>query len=344
MKLAWVSDWNAWGNGKGYSIHNGNMKKQAIRLGAEMVSPEECDIALDIVVPQTYEPVPGKFNVLFTMYEMDRIPPEWIPKVQQADLIIVPCRHNKPIFERHVKCPVEVCQEGFDPEEWPYVERKFPQKPNYFNFLWVGASNPRKGYEFVTGAWELWLTSQPADVVRRSRLIMKTTKAQDDESVKSMYNCIIDNRKLPFAELKKIYYASHAFLLPSLGEGWGLTLHEAQGSGLPCIYTPWSGPNDFMSKEDAYPVKWKFGKMSAVRPDETGELKVSHTGLVAKPDMESIVRRMEQIYYGYTDATRRAKRSAMKLHKHFTWNRAGEIMMDILERRYKEWKETNNGR
>ena len=178
------------------------------------------------------------------MYEMDRIPPEWIPKVQLADLIIVPCRHNVPLFKKHVKVPVDVCQEGFESLEWPYIKREFPKGNEFFNFLWVGASNPRKGYEFVCGAWEMWLSSQPEEVTRRTRMIMKTTKSGDDESVKAMFNCIIDNRKLPFKELKEIYYKSHAFVFPTLGEGWGLTLNEAAASGLPCIYTPWSGPKD----------------------------------------------------------------------------------------------------
>ena len=230
-----MSEWDAWGNGKGYSVHNNNMREQAIKHGAELVPPIECDVAIDIVVPQTYTPVYGKYNVLFTMYEMDRLPPEWIPKIKLADLIIVPCKHNKRLFEQYTSSPVEVCQEGFNPQDFPYVKRTFPADNEYFKFLWVGASNPRKGYEFVCGAWELWLRSQPADVLQRTRLIMKTTKAGDDESVKSMAGAIIDNRKLPFDELRKLYYGAHAFMLPSLGEGWGLTLHEAQASGAPCI-------------------------------------------------------------------------------------------------------------
>ena len=341
MKIAWMSDWDHWGNGKGYTIHNNNMKQQAIRLGAEICEIPDCEIAMDIVVPPTYRPVPGKFNVLFTMYEMDKLPKDWIPHIQKADMLMIPCQHNKRLFAQVYDGPIEVCQEGFHATDFPYVERKMPADDEYFNFLWVGASNPRKGFEYVCGAWEAWLKSQPEEVYRRTRLIMKTTKAGDDESVKSMYNCIIDNRKLPFNELKGLYYAAHAFLLPSLGEGWGLTLHEAQASGLPCIYTPWSGPVDFMLKDAAYPVKFKMGGMAAIRVGDNGTQITEHIGNVAKPQTMHIMHRMEQIYYDYPKATERARKASAHLHNHFTWDDAGVIMMEILERRYKEWKNGN---
>jgi len=338
MKIAWMSDWDAWGNGKGYTVHNNNMREQAVKHGAELSSIEDCEIALDVVIPPTYRPVPGKFNVLFTMYEMDQIPPNWIPYIQRADMLIVPCQHNKHIFAQHFDGPIEVCQEGFNPKDFPYVKRETPAADKHFNFLWVGASNPRKGYEFLCGAWDLWLNTQPQDVINKTRLIMKTTKAKEDESIKSMFNSIIDNRKLPFEELKAIYYAAHAFVLPSLGEGWGLTLHEAQASGLPCIYTPWSGPVDFMLPKSSYPLKFKIGGMAAIRIGTDGSRERQHIGNVAKPDVFHIVKRMEQVYYDYERATAKAKKAAAHLHEHFTWDDSGDVFMEILTRRYAEWK------
>lgn len=338
MKLAWLSDWDSWGNGKGYTVHNNNMRAQAVRLGAELVTPMDCDIAIDVVVPVTYKTVPGKFNVLFTMYEMDRLPVDWIPPLAKADLIIVPCEHNKRLFQRYTDRPVVVCQEGFDPKEYPIVKRTHPEPGKYFNFLWVGASNPRKGYEYVCAAWELWIKTQPQDVLNKTRLIMKTTKSKDDESVKSMFNCIIDNRKLPFEELKNLYYASHAFLFPSLGEGWALTLNEAQATGMPCIYTPWSGPVDFMDRNNSYPLKFSMGSMKAMKIDALGKQQEVHVGKVAKPEVGHILRRMEQVYYDYDRAIKKGVRGAQHVHRNFTWDQAGERLMYILETEYAKWR------
>ena len=93
----------------------------------------------------------------------------------------------------------------------------------------------------------------------------------------------------------------------------------------------------------AYPLKFTFGDMSAVRPDENGKNRVTHTGKVAKPVLSSLMRNMEKVYYQYTEATRRAEKAAAHLHNKYTWDRSGEVLMDILERRYKQWKETKNG-
>lgn len=342
MKIAWLSDWDSWGNGKGYTVHNSAMKKQAERLGAEFITPEEAEangeIAMDIIVPTTYAPRPGAFNVLFTMYEMHDIPGDWIPRIQNADLLITPCRHNQQIFMRHTDLPVDVCPEGVDPEVYSFMDRTSPREDEYFNFLWVGASNPRKGYELICGAWEVWLRTQPDEILKKTRIIMKTTKAGGDESVKSMFNMVIDNRRLPLEDLINLYRKAHAFLLPSMGEGWGLTLCEAQATGLPCVYTHWSGPADFMKKDFGYPLKYTMHHMQATAIQPDGTQKPYHRGLVAKADIMHIVRRMEQIYHDYPRALRLGKKGAEHIAKNFTWDKAGERFMEILERRHREWK------
>jgi len=42
--------------------------------------------------------------------------------------------------------------------------------------------------------------------------------------------------------MAQLYCHADAFVLPSLGEGWGLPLAEAMAIGLPTIGTRWGGP------------------------------------------------------------------------------------------------------
>ena len=344
MKICWMSDWNRWGNGKGYTVHNTMMRTWSERIGVQITDlPTEADVVLDIVVPTGYKPVPGKFNILFTMYEMATLPDEWIEPVNKADLLIVPCEQNKRLFRQYTKRPIEVCKEGIDPAEYQFRERdpgrmvesrrgvKYRAMPEnrHFNFLWVGASNPRKGYEIVTMAWEEWLKREPQEVVQNTRLIMKSTKETEAERVGSMFGCIIDLRKLPLEDLINLYYESHAFLLPSMGEGWGLTLCEAQATGLPCIYTPWSGPVDFMRPEWSYPAKFAMRPMRAMKQTEDGP-KPYHTGIVAQADPKSVYRRMAQIYYGYETALAKGKRGSDWIQGNFTWELAARRLAEII--------------
>lgn len=334
LKIAWVSDWNRWGNGKGYTVHNGNMRNHCAQIpGVEITDdPEGAKIVVDVVVPTAYYPTPGAFNVLFTMYEMGTLPPSWIKPINTADLIVVPCRHNQRLFRQYTKKPVEVCPEGVDPQLFRYHPRQFPAKDEYFNFLWVGASNPRKGFELVCAAWEGWLKSQPQMIVEHTRLILKTTKESVEERVRWMFGAIIDERRLTDAELIELYNRAHAFLLPSMGEGWGLTLNEAAATGLPCIYTPWSGPVDFMDPALSYPAKWRIYTIGAVRARDDGSTELAHSGPVALANTESLIRRMEQIYYGYSEALERGRRMAEKIHREFTWDRSARKFIEIIAR------------
>jgi len=131
--------------------------------------------------------------------------------------------------------------------------------------------------------------------------------------------------------LINLYAKSHAFLLPSMGEGWGLTLCEAQATGLPCIYTPWSGPRDFMRKEWSYPVRFTMYEIGTILSTEQGP-KPGHRGYVARADLRHILRRMEQIYYGYEDALKRGKRGSDYIRANYTWTKAGERFVEIIEK------------
>ncbi|KDO46311.1 hypothetical protein CISIN_1g0434122mg, partial [Citrus sinensis] len=56
--------------------------------------------------------------------------------------------------------------------------------------------------------------------------------------------------------------AADVFVLPSRGEGWGRPLVEAMSMGLPVIATNWSGPTEYLTEENGYPLL--VGRMSEV--------------------------------------------------------------------------------
>ena len=178
-------------------------------------------------------------------------------------------------------------------------------------------------------------------MIDHTRLILKTTKESEPESTKWMFGAIIDTRRLSDAELVNLYNKSHAFLLPSMGEGWGLTLCEAQATGLPCVYTPWSGPVDFMKKEWSYPAKWKTIPMKAIRRlrEDGKEIEIAHQGPVACADVKSIYQRMRQIYYGYEKALVRGYEGSYHIRSQFTWHRSAVKLCEILAKHSKQdWK------
>lgn len=55
-------------------------------------------------------------------------------------------------------------------------------------------------------------------------------------------------------DLPRLYRSADAFVMPSRGEGWGRPIVEAMAMALPVIATNWSGPTEYLSEENSYPL------------------------------------------------------------------------------------------
>jgi len=187
MTINWAVLTHYIGIGYGYSTHQKRLSEALLRAGVKF--DKDADVAVHLTTPDCFTPVPGKYNILYTMYECQTLPEKWQKEIQQADLIVVPCKQNKYLFERYTKIPVEICTEGVETDKYLYHERHFPEpwnRANPFVFMWFGATNPRKGYEHVIAAWEkfnLYLFKNYGNCEREKfMLIMKTTQESDREA------------------------------------------------------------------------------------------------------------------------------------------------------------------
>lgn len=332
MRLFWTANWQTIGNGYGYSTHQRMLKAALEAQGVAMA--DDAPVAIHIVVPPGFQPVFAKYNVLYTMYEGETIPEEWIPPLQFPDLIVVPCTHNVHVFQKYTDRPVVHCPEGVDVDKFTFYQRKkpFPGLED-FTFLWIGASNPRKGYEHVAVAWRIFKDRYPAEF-ERSILILKTTQTTKAERLisSSPNRFFVDTRNYNIENLVTLYHSAHCFLFPSMGEGFGLTLAEAMCTGLPCIYTPWSGPKDFISEREGYPLRFSMTDVKTVKREDDGSLSDYHTTCAVSADPNHIARRMAQVYSDYDEALRRGKRAADRIRRDFTWAQSAQKFMAIIEK------------
>jgi glycosyltransferase involved in cell wall biosynthesis len=268
--------------------------------------------------------LPHKRIVLFTMFEGLQIPDSYKDNLKNVDYLMVPSTWVKGVFSQYFdENKINVVPEGAEPL-FRYHHRK--NHPNIFRFLWVGAPNPRKGYQEIVTIWDKsGLINHP-----KLELYMKTTNIPD-VTIKKMKNIVLDNRKLPPEQNKKmmyqIYCDAHCLVLPTRGEGWGLIGCEGMATGLPCIITGFSGHMDYFDETVGYPVAYEIKKGKILSPiqGDLGEVDMAY------PDMNDVLTKMHYVWANYKEALEIGRKASIRIKTRFTWELAAEKYVKAME-------------
>ena len=380
----------------GYSTHRTELRKAVEALGIEVTSDIDADydIAIHVVGPHCFHPVPSKHNILLTTVDSTEVT-HWSDAVHQASALVVPCRYNASVLSRYYRGPIHIVPEGIQPE-FIYTERHMPGPDEPFRFLFHGAWDCcRKGLDLAFIAFEQWFQSgrMPPNV----QLVLKTYSSpfraalarlgpryatlpglastaapscfgspgiasyfrntiedpreaiyppdylkhlisETDPRAPAIYpaaadgeindgpeglpEIIIDQRDLPLDQLLELYRASHAFVLPTRSEGWGLTLTNALASGLPSVWTNWGAMLDYATEDMGYQLK-NYHMVQVYASQIPGVIP-----LCAEPEVQDIIEAMEAIYHNYAEATKRA-RVARERMRPYTWASAAQRFIEI---------------
>lgn len=331
MTLQWMQKYVGIGNSLGYTTLANNFIHNLARLGVKF---DKSHVLVHLIPTHYFTAFRFAYNVLFTMSEFEQIPRTWETRVNSANLIIVPCEQNRRIYEDVSYGPaVELCPLGVDTNVYPFYERD--PVPEIFTFLYVGDYNARKGTYHIAKSWEEWDRRYP-ELREKTQLIMKMTAPEKDGLEQITCNSFFDWRLLPYTAkdnpelptLASLYKMANAFVFPSMGEGFGLTLAEAMATGLPCIYTPWTGLNDVAGPAVAYPIEFGMKRVELIEP----VWGVTDTVRAADPRIDSIVDRMHEIYTDYDAALETGRRAAAYIAHRFPWDHAAHQFIDIIEK------------
>ena len=306
----------------GYAVHIDGMARALRAAGVELTEDPSApsDIAVTITPPNLFAPVLGKRNILFTMAETDSVPQRFAETLRGADVLVVPCRHNVEVFRAVYAGRIEICPEGIDAELFPFHQRKAPAAGEPFRFLWCGSPDPRKGAGLLMYAWQQWAQRgrKPPDV----QLYLKTTGVPVGIEDRGG-GVIVDGRNLPGPELAQLYRDAHAFILPSTGEGWGRGLSDALASGLPSIWTHYSGPCDYADESTGFPLT----RLDPLPMRMYGD----HETAGRLASVEDLIERLVEIIGDYDAALARGRLASARMHSRFTWAHAAARFLEILD-------------
>ncbi len=282
-------------------------------------------------------------NIGRTMFETDRIPPDWVINCNTMDEIWVPSQFNVETFaqagvdrEKLFVIPggidFAIFSSDITPMSWPGKKG--------FNFLSVFEWMYRKGWDVLLKAYltefnkkddvALVLKINPPDFstfenVRRQMAQYINSLGLNLEDIPAV---ILINQNLTSKEMAALYAACDAFVLPSRGEGWGRPYMEAMAVGLPTIGTRWSGQLEFMHDENSYLID-----IDGLEPVPYAvEIPFYRGHRWARPSLEHTMALMRHVYENREQAREVGRKAREDTLEKWSWARAAQKVEQRLER------------
>jgi len=240
------------------------------------------DVWVQITVPNEFQPI-GKYNIGVTAgTEGDVCPKEWIDKINQMQLVIVPSQFTKSTFEETAKrhgidilTNIQVLSEYFDESVYnnKNVTTSIPELDSIsesFAFLSVGhwlqgqVGEDRKN---ISGMLHCFFNTfknkkdAPALILKTSGATYSVTDRMEIENKIGQIRDLFPEDKLPAvyllhgdltdAEMNALYNHSKikAFVSFTKAEGFGRPLLEFSTTGKPIMAPHYSGQADFLKKD-----------------------------------------------------------------------------------------------
>lgn len=236
----------------------------------------------------------GQKRILFTMWETSQLPPNFYEHLQQFDKIVVPCKHNKELFDKYHD-DVSVCQLGVDSSIWKPCPA--PNNKTY-RFVAGGSSWERKGLDLVVQAFEKL-------AIPNAELVLKVSPDVLGERPKiHSPNIKIVDKWLTLQEEYDLYASADCFVAASRGEGFGLMPLQAIAMGIPTVMTDMTGHKEFSHLASSLvPAHEKPAKHS--KPWDLGNW--------YEADVDDLAAAMQDQYENKND------------YRHVAWSRASEV-------------------
>jgi glycosyltransferase involved in cell wall biosynthesis len=363
IKVQWVTpEGSGVANALGYQSFNSAMKKHCAEY---FEYADDAEIALQLVPADFFHPIPGKFNILFTMWECIDVPTVYIKAFNQADLIIVPSTWNQSIFKPLTKTPIKTCFLGVDTDVFSFVERKLPivRAGEHFRLLWLGAPNPRKGYFSVLELVKI------IEKIPEVELYMKTTSPKKLTlrglmlSITRRLGRIIHGQK-PRTELLNIFQSIKRFVMPEVADLLSyngalkniildtrkltreeivalyhsahcfVAPHMGEGWGLTLAEAMATGcpcvASDSTAVKDYFDAEGGYPIAVDVKMTDLQNYDLKQARVFI-PDTVDMINQVFTVIRNYKDALKRGRRASYRIKTDFTWKKASKRLAAIIE-------------
>lgn len=275
---------------------------------------------------------PGVRRIAVWYWEMETVPPEWVPRMQWPDEIWAPTTFLADTFRKYASVPVRPMLPGVElPAFAPLPRSRFGLRDGRFTFLFtfdMASTLERKNPLGLIRAFRMAFRSdEPVD------LVVKVSRGESDPAAfvrltaeASSAGVILLNETLPREELLALFAACDCYVSLHRAEGFGLGMAEAMLLGKPVIASGYSGNLDFTTPETAYLVRCGRTVLdSATGPYPAG-------GTWGEPDLSHAAELMRRVHDHRTEATEIASRGQRAATELLSPTAYARRVADALER------------
>ena len=272
-----------------------------------------------------------KTKVIYTGVDTTGEAGNFVTNGNQADFFLTPSNISKNrIKNMGITKPIFVVPHGIDPKIFNYTPRI---KGDKFKFLYIGECSDRKGIFHTLDAFiNLFKNNNNVELHIKSNSDMLFYNSRDVKNIIEKHNNIfwhISNDG--HDKVMDLYRSCHAYVYPSRGDSFGMTLLEAIACGLPTISTSEPGATEL--------IKGKYYNVS------TKSVPVKNhpwfLGNWGEPNLKDLIKHMKHVHDNYDSIIKSnvLKENSDYIIENYSWEKiASNFKNDVLPKLIKPTK------
>lgn len=268
------------------------------KLGYPVVTNRKSKVEIAFCHPKFYQFIgDSSYKVGYTAWESTKLQNGWTDKLELIDELWVPNSFCKEVFENYTDKNITVFHHGVS-ENFAPKKRELNDK---FIFLHMGFPAVRKNLPDAVNAF-LELYAGREDVELWIKGYDTSTIFTTEKNIK-----LLSGVKT-YSEIISMLHDAHSLVYPSWGEGFGLIPLQAMATGLPTILTDGWADYQYVSE------------LVIDSELEESPWQSIHPGSMLKPNFDSLVSRMDEVYKNYEKYSEDSFNKTDYIHSEWSWD------------------------
>jgi glycosyltransferase involved in cell wall biosynthesis len=311
-------------------------------------------IMMNFCLPPQARYLPHEFNVLYSMFEADKINEQWREAAAAMDLVIVPCQSSYDAFRAGGvrttalrKVPLGIDTNVFNDQIEPMqlIDANFANLINQYPIRVMNMQElgPRKNIEGLVRAW---LNATSSGTMKKSSCLILKISAYSagryhrfmetleeirrelgltkDDHAPIFINC----KLFQYEEIPSYMAAATHYISVSRGEGWDLPAMQAAALGKILIVPKHSS---YMEWADSPLVKLLKDNEETLAAAEGPLREIYANAKWMQPSTDEITEVIKSLSDNLFDDVERAKQFGEKIRENYSWESVAKQLHDVLD-------------